>query len=223
MPSWNIHTAHVERLLREEEPQALGISDVNCFLFGNYVPDVYVGYMVPNPTRKIEYRTTHLADPTHIPKPRSGEFWESYVAGGEASDVTLGAWAHLVCDNVYNGAVREWNAAHGVQNGEQTRIRKQGDFEKFGRTLPISLKVEVTPLLLAECEVFPQYPVIEPDVRAAVGVARRIIDENGARQLEVDPEYSLLSQDFFLETFERVNDRLLSRLRAYGRRRQGRA
>lgn len=219
MPSWNIHTAHVERLLREEEPQALGIDDTNCFLFGNFVPDVYVGYMVPDPTTKIEYRETHLADPMHIPKPRTGEFWERFVASGDASDVTLGAWAHLVCDNVYNGAVREWNAAHGVRNGEQTRIRKQGDFDKFGRTLPISMKVSVTPLLLEECEAFPQYPVLEPDVRKAVVVADRIVDENVVHEFEIDPEYSLLSQDFFLETFERVNDRLLSRLRAYGRRR----
>ena len=53
MPSWNIHTAHVERLLREEGADALGVSDVNAFLFGNLAPDVYVGYMVPDTTYRI--------------------------------------------------------------------------------------------------------------------------------------------------------------------------
>ena len=44
MPSWNIHTAHVERLLREEGAARLGVRDVNAFLFGNFLPDIYVGY-----------------------------------------------------------------------------------------------------------------------------------------------------------------------------------
>ncbi|MCH3942330.1 MAG: hypothetical protein LKE37_01205, partial [Atopobiaceae bacterium] len=89
----------------------------------------------------------------------------------------------------------------------------------FGRTLPISLEVRPTERLVGECESFPQYPVLEPDVRAACEVADRIVRDNGTRELEPDPEYSLLTQDFFLETFERVNERMLLRLRAYGRRR----
>ena len=43
MPSWNIHTAHAELLLREEGAAALGIRDVDAFLLGNLLPDVYVG------------------------------------------------------------------------------------------------------------------------------------------------------------------------------------
>lgn len=222
MPSWNIHIAHVERLLHEEEPSSLGIDDVNCFLFGNYVPDIYLGYMVPDPTTKLVYADTHFADPKKIPKPRFDEYWDLFLADGQGSDVTLGAWAHLVCDSTYNGAVREYNAAHGIPNGDRTRIRKQADFELFGKTLPITLHAEVTPELLEECEAFPQYPVLEPDVRKAVRVANAIVDGNGARPLEVDPVYDMLTQDFFLETFERVNDRLLSGLRSYGKRRAAR-
>ena len=39
MPSWNI-LPHVERLLAEYDQEELGIHDVNCFLFGNLVPDI---------------------------------------------------------------------------------------------------------------------------------------------------------------------------------------
>ncbi|MFZ2757085.1 MAG: hypothetical protein WAY93_09480 [Atopobiaceae bacterium] len=219
MPSWNIHTAHVERLLREEEPSRLGVRDVNCFLFGNFLPDVYVGYMVKPTTTTYAYSQTHWTPAHPIPSPHADEFWERYVAGGQASDVTLGAWAHLLCDSIYNSAVRDYNDLHGVAPGERTRIRKQADFDRFGRTLPISLEVRPTERLVGECEAFPQYPVLEPDVRAACEVADRIVRDNGARELEPDPEYSLLTQDFFLETFERVNERMLLRLRAYGRRR----
>ena len=63
MPSWNIHTAHVERLLREEGAARLGVRDVNAFLFGNFLPDIYVGYMVPVPVVRLrDYRETHFAD-----------------------------------------------------------------------------------------------------------------------------------------------------------------
>ena len=184
MPSWNIHTAHVERLLREEDPSALGIADVNAFLFGNLVPDIYVGYMVPNPTRKIKYRKTHFADPSYVPEPRYGEFFECHAVpsadgDGRVSDVVLGAWAHLV-----------------VKPGTQIRIRKQGDFNTFGRTLDISMVPRVTPELVAQCAAFPQYAVDEPDVRATCEVMEQIVADNAAQHVS-DPTYSLLGDEYF--------------------------
>ena len=58
MPSWNIHIAHVQRLLHEQDARALGICDANAFLFGNLVPDVYVGYLVRPTSRTVPYRVT---------------------------------------------------------------------------------------------------------------------------------------------------------------------
>jgi hypothetical protein len=220
MPSWNIHTAHVERLLHEEDPWRLGIDDVNCFQFGNYVPDVYVGYMVKGTTRTIEYRTTHLADANAIPCPRYNEFWERFVARGGASDVTLGAWAHLVCDSLYNQATRELLDHRGLEVSPKTRVMKQRDFALFGSTIPLSRHVEVSDELVEQCETYPHYPIVEPDVRAAAAVANGIVDGNAAHRITYEPDYELLDEGFFLETFERVNARLLSRLRAYGRRKR---
>ncbi|MBQ9316157.1 MAG: hypothetical protein IJ203_04975 [Atopobiaceae bacterium] len=201
MPSWNIHTAHVERLLREEDPSALGIADVNAFLFGNLVPDIYVGYMVPNPTRKIEYRKTHFADPSYVPEPRYGEFFERYVAptageNGQVSDVVLGAWAHLVADHVYNERFNRLLEQRGLKPGTQIRIRKQGDFNTFGRTLDISMVPQVTPGLIAQCAAFPQYAVAEPDVRATCEVMEQIVADNAAQHVS-DPTYSLLGDEYF--------------------------
>jgi len=128
MPSWNIHTAHVERLLREEGAAALGVRDENAFLLGNLAPDVYVGYMVPNPSFRIDYKLTHLALREHIPLPRYDDFWDFYIAGrDDVSDVVLGAWAHLVADHVYNAHTRAYLASIGVEPGERARIGKQGD------------------------------------------------------------------------------------------------
>lgn len=220
MPSWNIHSAHVERLLAEEDPWRLGIDDDNCFQFGNYVPDVYVGYMVKPTTHLIDYKVTHVSSKAPIPIPRYNEFWERFVAHGGASDLTLGAFAHLVCDALYNQATRSYLAEHGLEPGPEARVGKQRDFALFGNTIPLSRHVEVTDALLEQCEEFPHYPVLEPDVREAVRVANGIVDANGARRGTLEPEYELLTEDFFLETFETVNERLLARLRAYGRRKR---
>lgn len=219
MPSWNIHTAHVERLLATEDPSALGIRDVNAFLFGNLVPDIYVGYMVPDPSRKIEYKDTHFADPGYVPEPRYGEFFERFVAPyadaqGRVSDVMLGAWTHLVADHVYNARFNQLIERIGVEPGTQTRIRKQADFDTFGRTLDIHLVPEVTPELVAQAAAFPQYAVDEPDVRATCEVMEGIVRTNAENHVS-DPSYNLLGDAYFSEVPGEVDALMREGLHAY--------
>ena len=185
MPSWNIHSAHVERLLAEEDPWRLGIDDDNCFQFGNYVPDVYVGYMVKPTTHLIDYKVTHVSSKAPIPIPRYNEFWERFVAHGGASDLTLGAFAHLVCDALYNQATRSYLAEHGLEPGPEARVGKQRDFALFGNTIPLSRHVEVTDALLEQCEEFPHYPVLEPLIQQAVGENVSIISSSDETAKEV--------------------------------------
>ena len=91
MPSWNIHTAHVERLLREQGAEALGVRDWNAFLLGNLAPDIYVGYMVPDTTLRIDYKLTHHSIREHIPLPRYDESGTTTSPGTTTSrTVTLG-------------------------------------------------------------------------------------------------------------------------------------
>ena len=219
MPSWNIHTAHVERLLREEGAARLGVRDVNAFLFGNFLPDIYVGYMVPVPVARLrDYRETHFADGGAIPSPNYQAFWDRFVvgcgaaAGGSLHDLVLGAWAHLVCDSVYNTRTRAYIASIGVKAGDVTRKRKQRDFALFGRTFDISLRPRVTPELIAACAAYPQYPVIEADVREAVAVAGRIVDENHEGLIRSVPTYDLLTPEVFSAASEEANETIVAGL-----------
>ena len=216
MPSWNIHTAHVERLLREEGAEALGIRDVNAFLLGNFAPDIYVGYMVPSTTYRIDYKLTHLAQREHIPLPRHDDFWDFYVARQDhVSDLTLGAWAHMACDHVYNAHTRSYLARVGVQPGERARVGKQGDFALFGRTLDISLVPHVDDALLEQCAEFGPYRILERDVRATVDVAARIVETNRAEHVTDEPSYQLLSSDFFEAARQEAHETVVAGLRAY--------
>lgn len=225
MPSWNIHTAHVERLLREEGAARLGVRDVNAFLFGNVLPDIYVGYMVPVPVARLrDYRETHFADGGAIPSPNYDAFWERFVIGtgtdstdvaaaGSLDDLLLGAWAHLVCDSVYNTRTRAFIASIGVKADDVTRKRKQRDFALFGRTFDISMRPRVTPGLIAACAAYPQYPVVEEDVREAVAVAGHIVDENHNGLIFGAPDYDLLTPEFFAGASAEANERIVAGLR----------
>lgn len=219
MPSWNIHTAHVERLLTEEDCAALGIRDANAFLFGNLVPDIYVGYMVPEPSRKIRYGSTHFADPSHVPEPRYGEFFERYAAPsadaqGRVSDVVLGAWTHLVADHVYNWHFNRLLEERGLKPGTEVRERKQADFDTFGRTLDISRAPRVTAELVTQCIAFPQYAIAASDVAATCTVMERIVRDNAEHHVD-DPVYSLLGEGYFSRVPDEVDALMREGLHAY--------
>ena len=207
MPSWNIHIAHVERLLSSPRWDSWGIADANAFAFGNVVPDTYVGYMVKDATKKIEYAETHLSEAHFIPTPDASAFYTRYVAGSVATELTLGAWCHLLCDHYYNLRTIEFIDRVGVTPSERTRIRKQGDFDLFGRSLEIALVPVVDAELEAQCAAFPQYPVDAPDVCATDAVIAAIVDNNAQNHVS-SPSYSLLTKEFFDETSAEV-DRVL--------------
>ena len=217
MPSWNIHTAHVERLLREGGgAEALGVRSANEFLFGNFVPDIYVGYMVHRPTRTIDYKVTHFASGDKIPLPDHDKFWRDYIEGrGRVSDVVIGAWCHLVCDHVYNSQTRRYIASIGVVASDETRIRKQHDFDLFGRTLDISMRPETTSDLVRASAGYPQYAIEERDVRAAVAVAGRIVYQNQLDYITGVPAYDLLTEGFFSEAREKAHEVCLAGMRRY--------
>ncbi len=232
MPSWNIHAAHVERLLREGEPPELGIRDANVFLFGNFAPDVYVGYLVGDVSHTLRYCDTHVTAPHAIPLPGADEFWGDYIApyitSGGVDDLTLGVWAHLTADHSYNALVRGFNAEHGIPAGTLTRIRKQKDFARFGKLLAPRLSVEATPELLAACENFGPYAIDADDARKAVKAAAGLLDPEGEDtisgtdgDLVVEPAetasggYLLLSPEFLEGAFDATDAAIRSGLTRY--------
>lgn len=265
MPSWNIHIAQAEMLLARDGAVAAFVRDRNAFLFGNVVPDVLVGYMVPDIADPISYRITHFAESEPIPKPRAWEFWDGYVTpllhsvgcgtrvealtiarererinrvhyphryegapdlppipSAEYStrtgdveqsllDLTLGTWAHLLADNIWNTRVNEYLTARGGKPSEEFRIKKQGDFDWFGKTLHVESVVRVTPRLKAAASAFAQYSISGDEVLKATGVIHEVVRENPGRADH--PPYRLLTEAFFSETLVEVldtTDRLVS-------------
>lgn len=218
MPSWNIHIAHVERLLSESDAADLGVSDANAFLFGNFVPDIYLGFMVPDVSYRIDYCVTHFARPNMIPLPDADHFWDDYVirrkAKGDASaSLALGAWAHLLADRVYNGAFRSFCQTHDVPKGEELRVGKQADFDVFGRSLSISSCVEATPELLEAARSFRQYEIKADDVARTIEVANAIVGDAGAGPVE--GAYNLLGERWMTDTFDACGDLMADWLKAW--------
>ena len=284
MPSWNIHMAQTERLLERPGAVAAAVRDADIFRFGNVLPDIFVGFMVPgaglDSANHIPYRISHFTDPVAIPKPREWEFWDGFVApvaaraaalaagaltadpvdparGGGAGtprvpqpqvaqaiaeergrkgvqgpaehpavfssaaeaglpeepdaardllDLCLGAWAHLLADHIWNARVNEYLDLIGGKPGEEFRIKKQGDFDAFGRTLalpPAAVPAE-TPALVRAAAAFPQYAVEEPFVHDSLVVMFDIARSNGGRPEHLP--YRLLTDEFFDTVFNEVLD-----------------
>lgn len=333
MPSWNIHIAHAEGLLAKDGPVARVVRDRNAFLFGNLIPDIYVGYMVPGIVHPIPYRVTHFAKPEHIPKPREAEFWAQYVApmlselgiangraggggistdsvvdaigaagskspessiavdgiaavpavavpaadgiaaapatasaaGEEAAampfgakpgdagslarevahvspahaptyelefdpahsarfqeetfdgaarasalpaaarhslfDMVLGAWTHLLADTIWNSRVSDYLDALGEKPSKGFRIKKQGDFDQFGKSLAIDAFPAPTPGLIDTAAQFPQYAIDERSVYFTCAIAHEIVRTN---HLAAPASYRLLTEEFFAATFDEV-------------------
>ncbi|QWT17745.1 hypothetical protein KPC83_00845 [Collinsella sp. zg1085] len=293
MPSWNIHIAQTEAVLERASSLARFIRDQNAFLFGNVVPDIMVGYMVPGIEEPLPYRVTHFANSEPIPKPREQEFWELYVApllqrvpacnecdvvpmGSIAAetasvvervraaemrrgpeiccgcacaevqpvsdvsgllpalssgvgvissqllsnmvmrvspvnevqlqcsvlDLTLGAWAHLLADKLWNLRVNEFLDVRGDRPNDQFRRKKQADFDMFGKTLHIDAFPQVTERLLQAAAHFPQYSIDGVHSIAAVGVAHETVRAN--ELLQTEPNYCMLDARFFEQTFFEV-------------------
>lgn len=316
MPSWNIHIAQTEGLLLGSGPVSRAVCDRNAFLFGNVVPDIFVGYMVPGVASPIPYVVTHFASHEPIPKPREQEFWHDYVvplleavASGDAAapecpssavepgaasalegqpaaafvpvdaplsacrsmpaeskpgpldaatccgapnatvfpttktqelerlnrvhyphryegappvpgvpsfelstapadvlrstlDLTLGVWAHLVADNIWNMRVNEFLDATGEKPSEQFRIKKQGDFDWFGKTLAIDSVPRATERLYQAASAFPQYSIDREYVLKTIGVMHEIVRSNPGDPHH--PPYRLLTDEFFERVFAEV-------------------
>ena len=189
MPSWNVHTAHVEHLLASRKPAELGIEDANAFLFGNYVPDIYVGFMVPGVSMHIDYCITHVAKISKIPVCNADFFWNQNIAyrmpfTPAGRSLMLGTWAHLVADRYFNGTFRTFWAEHDMELGDELRINP--------------------------------YRMLADDVRRAIETASEITREGGA--LPINPTgYQLLDYDWLFNVFEACNERLETWLLAWQR------
>ncbi len=63
-------------------------------------------------------------------------------------DMVLGTWVHLLADCTWNQAVSDLLDARGEQPSRDFRIKKQGDFDLFGKSLELDLMPRLTPQLI---------------------------------------------------------------------------
>lgn len=221
MPSWNIHTAHIETLLASCPPEDLGIQDVNAFLFGSIVPDIYVGFMVPEASLRVDYCITHMAQINMIPVANADLFWDLYLAFRTPTDPTqlslaLGAWAHLLTDRYYNGNFRSYWLEHDIPGGDAQRIGKQADFELFGHSLSISSLIQATPELLQAAYDFRPYRILEEDAKRSIAIANAIVSENAAKK-PANASYQMISEAWLWEVFHACDERTQLWLRTWQR------
>ena len=219
MPSWNVHTAHVERLIERRTVDDLGISDQNAFLFGNYVPDIYVGFMVPDASMHIDYCITHVATISTTPVPDADFFWDHYIARRTPSSesglsLALGAWAHLVADRFYNASFRMNAPAHDNLKGDALRRAKQADFDLFGRSFPLSSIVEVNDALLNAAYSFHAYRLLPDDVKRAAQIANAIVRSNTSSPAE-QKVYQLLDAVWLTDVFNACDEFVVAWLSAW--------
>lgn len=219
MPSWNIHASLTKEILNENDPASIGIADVNNFKFGNLLPDVYVGYMVKDVSHTLRYIQTHFTNPEHIPIPGSDIFWETYIAPymskGGVDSLTLGTWAHLETDATFNRAVRAFNKEHGVEPGNETRIRKQADFHLFGNSLDMDITIEPTEHLFEAAQNFAQYPIKKGDVETSLKAFENVKAKSKAEPMT--DRYLLLSRRFMDDTLNAARQNVEKGLATYTR------
>lgn len=216
MPSWNVHLAQAGELLRRGSGLARAVEDRNAFLFGCLLPDIMVGYMVPGIEHTLPYRITHLTEEGSVPRPQEGSFWDAFVApalaggptapeagpfSGSVRAMVLGAWTHLLTDNLWNDRAGAFAREHLGDRGEPFRVLKQADFETFGRTRAVSAPIAAEPALIRAAAQFPQYPIGERETRAAVEVARKIATDNAAGAA-AGRAYRLFDHEMLLDMFD---------------------
>ena len=102
----------------------------------------------------------------------------------------------------WKNRVNQYLEAHGGKPCEEFRIKKQGDFDWFGKTLGIVSIPRATDRLYTAATRFGQYPIHKEYVLKTIGVMHEIVRENPG---EPDhPPYRLLTEEFFDATFTEV-------------------
>lgn len=141
--------------------------------------------------------------------PQEGSKLDEAVSSADIArslfDFELGVWVHLLADCIWNTRVNEFLDREGIAPSEEFRVKKQGDFDAFGKTLSIDLVPRATPRLIATAAAFPQYSIDERAVLMTVGVAHETVRGNTSPSGPV--RYRLLTSEFFDSVFEEVAER----------------
>ena len=65
---------------------------------------------------------------------------------------------------------------------------------------------------MRQAQAFPQYPLAQSDVLAALDAAKTIVDKNREEHLAEEPDWNLLDAAFFAQTFEETHQAIATQL-----------
>ena len=154
------------------------------------------------PTYELEF------DPAHSARFQEEAFDETARASALPAaarhslfDMVLGAWTHLLADTIWNSRVSDYLDVLGEKPSKGFRIKKQGDFDQFGKSLAIDAFPASTPGLIDTAAQFPQYAIDERSVYFTCAIAHEIVRTN---HLAAPASYRLLTKEFFAATFDEV-------------------
>ena len=150
MPTWGIHLAVANRLIKKLQKNKLNEKEKNEFIFANILPDINNGYVVKDINKIISHKQTHFElkefKGDYGDKPGYMNFYQKYEKN-LINPTILGYYTHLATDYYFNtvtyneyGVFDENNNRIGVKlnngkelivQGDETRKIKSNDFKIF--------------------------------------------------------------------------------------------
>ena len=150
MPGWMMHLATANEISKQLQV------DKNSFLFGNILPDVYNGYIVPNLSHKIEHKISHYDTKQKIQEKVYGlpgvyKFVEKNKEALDNNSVALGYLTHLMTDYYWNKKTYTQKYIYNEQ-GKVGKVKL-----KSGRIRQIHENLEAMYLKQADFKLFSKF------------------------------------------------------------------
>lgn len=137
MPSWGIHLAVANRLVKKLENRELNEKEKNEFIFANVLPDINNGYVLKDINKIISHKQTHFEleefKGNYGEKPGYINFYEKYKEN-ILNPTVLGYYTHLITDYYFNtvtykeyGIFDKDNNRIGIKLNNGENLMVQGD------------------------------------------------------------------------------------------------
>ena len=209
MPSWGIHLEIANKLAKKLNLEGM---DKNNFIFGNILPDINNGYVIPNVKIVIPHEMTHFSEkrdnnPTYI------NFYKKYKDKLD-NKVILGYFVHVVSDLYFNNmtyteygiydssgnriGLRLNDGTEMIGDGEQRRATKTNDFKIFADYIYNNSNLEnlkYNDEIIKSLKVIEEIDVNEQDMKNAIEYINKCIN----KEISVSPEESNATYKVFSE------------------------
>ncbi len=201
MPRWGIHLDIATKILDSNKS-----IDKNLFLFGNILPDIQVGYMVPDVSNIVKYDISHyeLKNGTIMYM----NFYQSHIDKMD-EPIFMGYFTHLVADYCFNARLRkqyvfndqgDFIGYKNIQN-EVVKSDKSGtlqdkhiELEKLENYIYNKNKIELPhyeSLLLNKSNEIDNINIVNSDIEKAIKIAKESKENSKFEEFD----FNILSEE----------------------------